>query len=149
MKQSFIALIAVLFTIAGHAQEPTSKSQQAVQQTIINIFEALSNRDAASLRDNCTPDVRFYEYGESWTVDTLINRAITKNLAPDFKRTNKFDFINTKLKGGIAWSTYNLTSTITSNGKDRIVMWNETAILLRDRKQWKLAVLQSTRVTNQ
>lgn len=135
-----------LLSIAATAQQTPSQSQQEVQQTIINIFEALSNRDSVSLRNNCTLDVRFYEYGESWTIDTLIHRAIIKNADSDFKRTNLFEFINTTKKGDVAWTTYNLTSTITSNGNERVVNWNETVILLRDKKQWKLAVLQSTRV---
>lgn len=147
MKVSIITVITVLFTIVASAQQSPSKSQRDVQQTIINIFEALSNRDAALLKNNCTPDVRFYEYGQSWTADTLIHRAITKNTAADFKRTNKLNFINTTLKGNVAWATYNLTSNITSNGKENVVNWNETAILLRTKKQWKLAVLQSTRIT--
>lgn len=141
-----IIVLILLLSLAATAQQTPSQNQQEIQQTIINIFEALSNRDEASLRNNCTADVRFYEYGESWTIDTLIHRAITKNTAIDFIRTNKFDFINTTIKGNVAWVTYNLTSTITSNGNERVVNWNETVILIRDKKQWKLAVLQSTRV---
>lgn len=136
----------MMLSFVTFAQQAHSKSQQEIQQTIINVFEALSNRDSVSLRKNCTPDVRFYEYGETWTIDTLIHRAITKNIASDFKRINTFEFINITLKGDVAWATYNLTSTITSNGNERIANWNETVILLSERKQWKLAVLQSTRV---
>jgi ketosteroid isomerase-like protein len=143
--KSLIFIHCIFLSSTATAQVPT-KNQLEVQQTIINIFEALSNRDAIGLRNACTPDVRFYEYGESWTIDTLINRAITKNITADFKRINTFEFINTTLKGEVAWATYNLTSTITSNGNERVVNWNETVILLRERKQWKLTVLQSTRV---
>ncbi|HCZ35636.1 MAG TPA: hypothetical protein DHV26_06870 [Cytophagales bacterium] len=144
--KSLLIPYCTLLSFVALAQQAPSKSQQEVQHTIITVFEALSNRDSVSLRNNCTTDVRFYEYGESWTIDTLIHRAIIKNTATDFKRTNKFEFINTTIKGDVAWATYNLTSTITSNGNERVVNWNETVILLRERKQWKLAVLQSTRV---
>lgn len=105
----------MMLSFVTFAQQAHSKSQQEIQQTIINVFEALSNRDSVSLRKNCTPDARFYEYGETWTIDTLIHRAITKNIASDFKRINTFEFINITLKGDVAWATYNLTSTITSN----------------------------------
>lgn len=146
LKRIIIA-ISILSSIIAEAQQSSSKNQQEVQQTIITIFQALSNRDEVSLRNNCTQDVRFYEYGQTWTIDTLIHRAITKNIATDFRRANKLDFINTTLKGNVAWATYNLTSSITSNGREIVVNWNETAILLKDKKQWKLAVLQSTRLT--
>ena len=146
MNPIIITSLILLYSIVAGAQQNPTKTQLEVQQPIINIFQALSNWDSVSLRNNCTPDVRFYEYGESWTIDTLIHRAITKNIATDFKRTNTFEFINTTIKCDVAWATYNLTSTITSNGNERIVNWTETVILLRDKKQWKLAVLQSTRV---
>ncbi|MBX2900556.1 MAG: hypothetical protein KF775_12950 [Cyclobacteriaceae bacterium] len=145
MKRIIIT-ITILSSIGAGAQESAFKSQQEVQQTIIHVFEALSNRDEGNLRNNCTSDVRFYEYGKTWTIDTLIHLAITKNTGTDFKRTNKLDFINTTLKGNVAWATYNLTSNITRNEKEITVKWNETAILLKDKKRWKLAVLQSTRV---
>lgn len=146
MKPLIIICCIIAINIVAKSRQAPSKGQQQVHQTIINVFQALSNRDAAGLRNNCTPNVRFYEYGESWTIDTLIHRAIIKNTASDFKRTNKFEFINTTIKGDVAWATYNLSSTITSNGNERVINWNETVILLRDKKQWKLAVLQSTRV---
>jgi quercetin dioxygenase-like cupin family protein len=139
-KTTFIALL----TEIKQAHSATSNDEQKVQQTITNVFNALSDRDAASLKNYCTADVRFYEYGQTWTIDTLINRAITKNVAPDFKRTNRFEFVNTTIQGNTAWGTYNLYSEVTSNEKTAALQWLETVVMIREENKWRLKVLHST-----
>lgn len=147
-----LILSALLLTISLHAftqslvaQDSFSKDQLAVQQTVEQLFEALSNRNEGKLRTNCTKDVRFYEYGKVWTLDTLITKAITKNTAIDFKRVNTINFINTTIIENIAWATYHLQSEIT-NGQQRIVKWLETVILVKEGKRWKIKVLHSTSI---
>lgn len=121
-----------------------SKQQQAVQQTVIKMFDALSNRDSVSLKNYCTADIALYEYGQVWNIDTLILKAITLNQAADFKRTNSFDFINTNADKTTAWVTYRLSSTITRDGKQAIVQWLETVGLVKEKKQWRVKHLHST-----
>lgn len=139
-------LLAILIPSFAHAQQVTSKDQLEVQQTVIKLFDALSNRDAVVLKNQCTADVRFYEYGEAWPVDTLIQLAITENTATDFKRTNTLDFVNTTIKGDVAWTTYMLHSSGISNGKAFEVDWMETVIAVLEQKKWKISVLHSTRL---
>ena len=146
MRPAINLFLFVTFSSLLQAQQPTTKSQQEVQQAVINLFDALSNRDSASLRKYCTADVAFYEYGKTWNVDTLIDLAIKKNKAADFKRTNKFDFIDTTVNEDAAWATYNLHSEITRNGKTESVHWLETVILVRREKKWKISVLHSSLV---
>lgn len=95
MKKISLLLIAFSISALLMAQEPLTKSDQAVQQTVIKMFDALSNRDSFSLKAHCTADITLYEYGQVWNIDTLILKAITGNQSADFKRTNTFDFINT------------------------------------------------------
>lgn len=149
MNKKLLALLLFTFPWALCAQSGVSMSnhEQEVQQTIIKIFDALSNRDAVSLKNNCTDDVGFYEYGQTWTIDTLINQTITKNTASDFKRTNKLDFVNTTILGDAAWATYNLYSDVTRDGKSTSLHWLETVVLVREEreeKKWRIKVLHST-----
>jgi ketosteroid isomerase-like protein len=146
MKKIASLLLTLLLTNFVYAQQASSKDQQEVHQTVIRLFDALSARDAAALRNQCTADVRFYEYGEAWPADTLIHLAITKNTATDFRRTNTLDFIATTIKGDVAWTTYALHSAISANGKQAEVYWMETVILTYEEKSWKISVLHSTRV---
>ncbi len=144
MKKKSLLLIAFSISALLYAQEPLTKSKEAIQQTVVKIFDALSNRDSVSLKDYCTADITLYEYGQVWTIDTLILKAITQNLAADFKRTNTFDFVNTVADKTTAWITYRLQSAITRDGKQVTIQWLETAVLVKDRRQWKVKHLHST-----
>lgn len=143
-----IALLIILLTISTivKAQQILSKDQLEVQKTVINFFEALSTRDSLSLKIYCTTDITFYEYGEIWNLDTLISTAITQNTATDFKRSNTFDFINTKTDKTTAWLTYRLSSIITEDDKEVTMQWLETVILVKEKKQWKVKHLHSTSI---
>lgn len=141
-----ISLFVFAFFITGsvHAQPLVTKSEQAVQQAVIKMFDALSARDSLGLKKYCADDVALYEYGQVWNIDTLITKAIVLNTALDFKRVNTFDFINTTVENNTAWTTYNLKSEISSNGKERIVQWMETVVLVKEKKRWKIKVLHSS-----
>ena len=127
-----------------HAQKQLIRNQQAVQQTVIKMFDALSNRDSVSLKNYCKTDIELYEYGQVWNIDTLILKAITGNQATDFKRTNTFEFINTAVDKTMALVTYRLQSVITKDGKLATVQWLETVVLGKLKKQWKVKHLHST-----
>ena len=144
MKKITTLLTAILCTTLLQAQQSTTNNQQAVQQTVIKMFDALSNRDSISLKAYCTADVTLYEYGQVWNIDTLILKAITQNQAADFKRTNTFDFITTTTNKNMAWVTYRLQSVIIEDGKQISLLWLETVVLVKERKQWKVKHLHST-----
>ena len=144
MKKIIILILTIYFSTLLPAQQPLTKDQQEVNQTVINLFEALSNRDSVSLKNNCTADILLYETGSIWNADTLILKAITLNTAIDFKRINTFDFINTTVAENTAWATYNLHSEITRNGKKATVQWMETVIVVKEKQKWKIKVLHST-----
>jgi ketosteroid isomerase-like protein len=126
------------------AQHPPTKDQQQVQQTVINFFESLSNRDSVSLRNYSTQDIILFENGKIWNADTLILKAIKLNTATDFKRINTIDFICTTVNKNMAWATYNLHSVMIRDGKQSTVQWMETVIAIKERKRWKIKVLHST-----
>jgi len=137
-------LIAIVLTGQLYVQGQSTANQQAVQQSVIKLFDALSNRDSVSLKAYSTVDITLYEYGQVWNIDTLILKAITLNQSADFKRTNSFDFINTTADKTMAWVTYHLNSAITRDGKQSTVQWLETVVLIKERKQWKVKHLHST-----
>ncbi len=144
MKKISLLLIAFSTSAMLMAQEQLTASQQEVQQTVIKLFDALSNRDSISLKTYSTADVTLYEYGQVWTIDTLILKAITLNQSANFKRTNSFEFINTTVDKTMAWVTYRLQSIIFKEGKQATVQWLETVVLVKERKQWKVKHLHST-----
>ena len=148
VKKKTIVLPIIAISLGGslHAQQPLDKSQLEVQQTIVKTFEALSNGDSVGLKTYCASDVTFFEYGAIWNIDTLINKATAKQ-APDFKRIDKFDFINTTIRDNTAWVSYYLESDIIKNGSHGTIRWQETVILVKDKNRWKIKVLHSTNIT--
>jgi len=145
MTRKVALLISIIFLSTFlQAQKLLTKDQQEVQQMLIKMFEDLSKRDSVSLKSDCTSDITFYEYGQIWSIDTLIAKAITMNTSADFKRTNEFDFINTEADKYTGWATYRLNSTITKDGKQISIQWLETAVLVKQKNQWKVRHLHST-----
>jgi len=144
MKRILLLTIAIVFTGLLHAQDQLSKNKKAVQQTVVKMFDALSNRDSAGLKLYCAQDILLFENGQVWNIDTLITKAILLNTAKDFKRTNSFDFINTEINTNTAWVSYNLRSDIIRNGNKGFAHWMETVVLVKEKNQWKIKVLHST-----
>ena len=144
MKKILFLTIALSITTFSQAQQLFSKKQLEIQQTVVKMFQSLSNRDSIALKYYCSPDITLYEYGQIWNIDTLIRKAITMNQSADFKRTNTFDFINIKTDEAIAWATYRLTSVITKENKETVTQWLETVVLSRHNKMWKVKHLHST-----
>ncbi len=144
MKKISILIIAFFVTVFATGQQRFSKEQKELQQTVVNMFEALSNRDSMALKSYCIPDVTFYEYGQIWNIDSLIRKAITMNQSADFKRINTFDFINVEADKTKAWLTYQLSSVITKDSKETVIQWLETVVLAIQDKQWKVKHLHST-----
>jgi hypothetical protein len=144
LKKIPLLLIAFSFSIALIAQEQFTSKQQAVQQTVVKLFEALSNRDSISLKAHSTADITLYEYGQVWNIDTLILKAITLNQSTNFKRTNSFEFINTTIDKNMALVNYRLQSLVTKDGKLATVQWLETVVLVKIKKMWQIKHLHST-----
>lgn len=143
--KQLIFLLCIAFPgIYIQAQPQLSKDQLAVQQAVVKLFMSLSDKDSVAMKAVCTADVVFYEYGNAWNMDSLILKAVTLNKAPDFKRTNQFDFLNTTIKGKTAWTSYNLQSEVLQNGKRSVINWSETIIAVKEKKVWKVKVLHST-----
>ena len=144
MKRISLLFIVLSISAVLMAQESLTTSQHTVQQTVVKLFDALSNRDSISLKAHCTADITLYEYGQVWNIDTLILKAITGNQSADFKRTNTFDFINTIVDKTMALVNYRLQSAITKDGKQVTVQWLESVVLVKAKKQWKVKHLHST-----
>ena len=127
-----------------HAQESTSAEKKAVQETILNFFDALSHRDSVQLKSFSTVDISLFEYGQIWNIDTLILKAITLNQSADFKRANSFEFINTRGDRDLAWVSYRLQSIIFKEGTQVTIRWLETVVLVKEQQRWKIKHLHST-----
>jgi hypothetical protein len=143
--RTYLSILLVLLSVTASAQK-ANKEQFTVQQTVETMFATLTNADTVSLKKVVTNNVRFYEYGQIWTIDTIIQKVMQSKSIPDFKRTNSFEFVSTAINQNTAWVTYYLQSTFTRNEKEELVKWMETVVLVKEKKKWKINVLHSTRL---
>ena len=146
LKKTIFLTIAISFAALLQGQQLLSKEHEEIQQTVVNMFQALSNRDSIVLKNYCSLDVTFFEYGQIWNIDTLIRKAIAMNHSADFERTNTFEFIHTESSKTTAWVTYRLNSIITKDAKKTDIQWLETVVLTKQRKPWKVKHLHSTMI---
>ena len=140
-----ISLIPFIFFITSTAVAQRPTEQQQVQQGLRKVFEAISEGSVAKMEEAVTPDVKFLETGEIWTLDT-IRSYFAKPRPADFKRVNTLDFFQTEVEGKMAFVSYHNTAAIHANGKDRIVKWLESAVLVKQGRSWKVTMLHSTRL---
>lgn len=147
MQKIKILFFILLISVTVHAQKAATE-QKIVQQAIENMFTALTNGDTSVLKTLVTSKVHFYEYGQIWNIDTIISITMMGKTIPDFKRTNSFEFISTTVIKKTAWVTYYLQSVIAGDGKQEMVKWLETVVLIKDENKWKIDVLHSTRMAN-
>lgn len=144
MKKTILLITVFLIsTSLVSSQTRMTEQYKVVQNVVLRFFEAFSNRDSMTLVSCCTSDLLLFENERVWNLDTLI-QAIKQSVPPDFKRMNTIDFIYTKINKNVAWTTYNNQAEVTKNGKQELIKWVETVVLIREGKTWKIHVLHST-----
>ncbi|HEV8514050.1 MAG TPA: nuclear transport factor 2 family protein [Cyclobacteriaceae bacterium] len=138
MKKIF--LIALLSTGSVHAQ---TTEQTKVNQSLIKLFDALAALDMNGIKEFSTKDLTILESGAIWNLDTL-SRKVEQLKAVNFSRTNHLDFVQTEMKGNIAWSVYYNTADMIIDGIEVHRKWLESAVLVKEGKVWKVKLLHST-----
>lgn len=143
MKTSLALLFVIVthFTLAQETRINAGKPEEAIYQ----IFEALSTGDVKRMESVVTPDVKILEHGVVWTMDS-IRFYLGKKRPEDFKRVNSFDFFQSEATEKMAFVSYFNRADIHANNKDRTVKWLESAVLVKDKGQWKVKMLHSTRL---
>jgi hypothetical protein len=146
MKYSILLLTLLLsISLTGKAQKDLSNPEEAVQHVVTGLFDGLAELNAEKVKQHCSPDIQLLETGKIWTIDSLLLRVNNmKTRLTDFKRVNKIDFLQTKVRGDFAWISYFNEATITANNKTVIIKWLESVTLKKEKKEWRIDLLHST-----
>lgn len=143
-KYIAIFFLLILQYFPAEAQARWTKKEQKVQETVVSLFQALSERDFNKLKSYCTTDISVLENGISWNLDTLEQKINSTKAIPDFKRVNTIGFLDTRVKGKTAWVSYNNRADVIRNGQKGYVQWLESVVLVKEGKFWKIQLLHST-----
>jgi len=130
----------VFLSISALAQ---NEEQAGVNQSLTKFFDALGALDMNGIKELSTKDLTILESGAIWNLDTLF-RKVDQLKAVNFSRTNHLDFVQTEMKGNIAWSVYYNSADMIIDGVEVHRKWLESAVLVKERKIWKVKLLHST-----
>jgi len=153
MKNILFTIVLIFCVQLGFSQSQlTSKEESTIKQLIIDMFQdLLSDYNTTKIEKYCTKDFLLLEHGEVWNNDTVryyINQALlNENKAT---RTNKYEFIKFEKSGDMIWVAYNNWATWTKNDTVmRKMHWLESAVAVKEGKNWKLKMMHSTRIDNE
>jgi len=136
-----IACVVLLFATGGLAAQ--NAEQRQVNQSLVKLFDALAALDMGTIRALSAPDFMVLESGVVWNLDTVAQKIEgLKGVA--FSRTNHLDFVQTEIKGNVAWTVYHNQADLVINGLEDHRRWLESAVLIKEHGTWKVRLLHST-----
>ncbi|EAZ79351.1 nuclear transport factor 2 family protein [Algoriphagus machipongonensis] len=124
-------------------QEEIEIIEVLIQESFDSLFSAFNSE---KIENYYTEDFLLLEDGEVWNnkiIKEYFDNAIKKQPIPT--RVNKFEFIETKVDGDMAWTAYHNYAKISRDGEViREVHWLESAVAVKTAAGWKLKMLHST-----
>ena len=151
-RRDFVAgtgllLGAVILPGAAGAHEAAADDATSVKRLIEDYYSVFFTiLDKPRYRSLLTEDYRLLEDGEILDVEGDI--AFMPRPEDDYKRIDTFDFRSVKVHGDIAFAVYFLKSAITDKKDGALTArYLESAILRRNDRVWRMALLHSTRIS--
>jgi len=143
-KQLAILAIGVLLVAGCTRRVPEADEPLAVRQTVSDYYAAFGGLDQQKYRALVTEDYLLLENGELLDIEGDVAGMPSPETHP--RRKDVFDFRSVKIQGDVAYAVYFLSSDITDDKGARSRRWLESAILRRSGKDWRMALLHSTRI---
>jgi predicted RNA binding protein with dsRBD fold (UPF0201 family) len=144
-KLSPVVLLLIFSTVTSRAQTRPTKDQASVDQAVLNLFDGIAAMNLQKIRQYITPDFLVLEDGTVGNMDTLTTK-ISQLKGAGATRTNRLEFIQTSVKGNVAWVAYHNSADMILNRKKISMRWLESAFLVKEGDTWKVRLLHSTSV---
>ncbi|MCP4886807.1 MAG: nuclear transport factor 2 family protein [Planctomycetaceae bacterium] len=113
-------------------------------QPVKELFGAMSRQDGKAMHETSTEDFQLLEHGEDWTMQKLV--AVVKANGKPNQRKNFFKQIRAQQIGDMAWVSYWNKAEIQRATELKILVWLESAVMVKVNEKWKIQMLHSTRV---
>ncbi len=113
-------------------------------QPVKDLFAAMSKHDGKAMQATATEDFQLLEHGEDWTMQKLIDAVQPKG--KPYVRKNFFSQLRARQNGDVAWVSYWNKAEIRRDNTLRIVIWLESAVVVKQDDHWKVQLLHSTRL---
>jgi ketosteroid isomerase-like protein len=142
-KRFFLLFFLFLAFSSQHLHSQKTDEKGMINQVLTKFFDGISSLDVNLMKQYVTNDFLLLEGGDVWNMDTVavyLNELKTGS----FSRTNYLEFIRTEIRGNTAWVAYKNAADMSIKGQKRNVQWLESAVLVKDGKEWKIQLLHST-----
>ena len=140
-----VFLTAILPAVAADQSTPASNDQAQVTETVRSMFAALSAEDIPKLRAVIAPDFYAFEAGGRITGDALIELLQKAHDAGKIY-TWTVNEPEVHIDGSMAWITYVNRGSIKDASETKNVSWLESAVLRKEKDNWRIQFFHSTRV---
>ena len=140
-----LLLTLTIGAVAADPPEPATAEKTQVSETIRSMFAALAAEDFAKLRAVIAPDFYAFEAGGRITGDALID-LIKKAHAAGKTYVWTVNEPEVHIDGNTAWVTYVNRGSIKDAAGTKDVSWLESAVLRKEKGNWRIQFFHSTRV---
>jgi len=144
-----IALVGpLIFAIGSTASDqstPSTNDEVQVTEAVRTMFAALSAENIPKLRTVIAPDFYAFEAGGRITGDALID-LIKKAHAAGKTYIWTVTEPEVHIDGIMAWVTYINRGSIKDASETKEVSWLESAVLRKEKDNWRIQFFHSTRV---
>jgi ketosteroid isomerase-like protein len=146
-RRDFIAVSGMLLASTACVPDVLAEDDVAFVKRLIEDWYSTyyTKLDKQKYLAMLTEDYLLLENGEIFDAEGDI--ALMPRPEDEYRRKDAFDFRSVKIRGDFAYAIYFLKSEMNDkkNGK-RSREWLESAILRRNGKTWRVALLHSTRI---
>ena len=148
--RTFFSITAVLLTlslrgVAAEQPRPATTDEAQVVEAIRSMFTALAAEDAAKLRAIIAPNFYAFEAGGRITGDALIDLMKKAHGAGKVYVWTVND-PEVHIDESMAWVTYINRGSIKDASETKEVSWLESAVLRKEKDNWRIQFFHSTRV---
>lgn len=144
-------IVIMVFTVVALAADssvcPTTAPDDEAQvtQTLQMMYTAATRDDLAGFHSVAAPDFYAYDGGKRFDGDAIMTMVKGLHAAGNIYVWKVTD-PEVHITCGVAWVTYvNRGSLQNASGKTNLT-WLESAVLQKDKGQWRVRFMQSTRV---
>jgi len=138
--RTLLGILLSGFVLCGAA----NAQDHAAFQPVKELFAAMSKHDGEAMRKTSTKDFQLLEHGEDWSMQKLVEAVQPKG--KPYVRKNFFKQINARQSGDVAWLSYWNKAEIRRGGKQRTLVWLESAVVVKQDDRWKVQLMHSTRL---
>ena len=140
-----LLLTATISASASDQSTPSSNDEVQVTEAVRTMFAALSSENIPKLRAVIAPDFYAFEAGGRITGDALID-LIKKAHEAGKTYVWTVNEPEVHIDGSVAWVTYINRGSIKDASETKEVSWLESAVLRKEKDNWRIQFFHSTRV---